>query len=293
MRFAITAVDRYLGVFEALVGAGWEPVKLFTTPLRTPHDSHQAVIAYAEKHRIGIQLSRMTEGDLRALHEQQCDILVVASYNWIIGDWRPYLKYAVNFHASPLPEGRGPYPVINAILDKYERWGVACHRVTPDVDHGEVLASEQFPLQPDECHESLDLKIQMAARRLAAKVAGDFEELWKNAKPQVGGSYKRRLTYADHALDFSQPVDSIMRKVRAFGLLESLAEVNGIWIGVRRACGWTEAHSHTPGHVVHVFNRNFVIAAADGYIAIIEWNFATPEVVLEIRKGGAPKAAGD
>jgi methionyl-tRNA formyltransferase len=287
MRFAITAVDRYLGVFEALVGAGWEPVKLFTTPVKTHLDSHQAVIAFAEKHRIGIQLSRMTEQDLRALGEQKCDLLAVASYNWKIGDWRPYLKYAVNFHASPLPEGRGPYPPIGAILDNYDSWAVTCHRLTPDIDKGDIMAAENFPLQPDECHESLDLKIQMASRRLAAKVARNFDELWKNARPQAGGSYRPRLKYADHAVDFSMPVEHIMRHIRAFGLLESLARINGMWIGIRRAVGWTEAHDHTPGHVVHVCNRSFVVAAADGYIGIVEWNFAAAEIAAEMGSGSS------
>src|SRR5271155_983950 len=100
MRFAITAVDRYLGVFEAFVHAGWEPVKLFTVPMRSFIDSHHAVIAYAEQRHVPIQLSRMTEQDLHALGEQGCEVLIVASYNWKIGDWRPFLKYAVNFHSS-------------------------------------------------------------------------------------------------------------------------------------------------------------------------------------------------
>jgi len=53
-------------------------------------------------------------------------------------------------------------------------------------------------------------------------------------------------------------------------------------LSVRRAVGWTEAHSHRPAHVVHTYNRTIVIAAADGYIALLEWNFASIDIVREI-----------
>ena len=83
---------------------------------------------------------------------------MVASYGWKVSEWSPYLKYAVRLHSSPLPHGRGPYPPERAILVRWDRWGVACHRLTPGLDGGEILAAEEFQLGPDECHERLDLK---------------------------------------------------------------------------------------------------------------------------------------
>jgi len=189
VRFAITAIDRYLGVFDAFVGAGWTPLRLFTVPAKSEQANQKAVIAYAERNGATIQLSKMTALDLAELRERGCEALVVASYDWKVCDWRPFLKYAVNFHSSPLPDGRGPYPVVRAILQDRAVWGVTCHQLSPEIDRGDILAAEEFPLQPGECHESLDLKIQMAARRLAGRVASQFVELWRQAKPQSGGSY--------------------------------------------------------------------------------------------------------
>ena len=146
MRFAITAVDRYLGVFEAFVRAGWTPVKLFTVPLRDPvFGNQQAVIAYAENNKVAVQISRLIESDLDALRAEGCDALIVASYDWKIPDTAPFLKYAVNFHASPLPDGRGAYPVPRAILENRDHWAVTCHRLTPNIDNGAILAAENFP----------------------------------------------------------------------------------------------------------------------------------------------------
>jgi len=72
MRFAITAVDRYLGVFDAFVNAGWTPLKLFTVPARSDQGNQQAVIAYAEQNGAAIQLSRMAARDLAELREHGC-----------------------------------------------------------------------------------------------------------------------------------------------------------------------------------------------------------------------------
>jgi methionyl-tRNA formyltransferase len=157
--------------------------------------------------------------------------------------------------------------------------------LTQDIDRGDVLAAEEFPLQPYECHESLDLKIQMAAKRLATRVAGQFVELWEQAKPQDEGSYWKKFQSEESVIDFQKPIESIMRQIRAFGSIGSLAQMGGTWIVVKRAVAWTEQHNHIPGHVVHVFNRSAVVAASDGYIGVLESDIAMPHVVAGLQAG--------
>jgi methionyl-tRNA formyltransferase len=214
----------------------------------------------------------MTKADMRHLREIGCEALVVASYGWKIPDWRESLKYAINFHPSPLPEGRGNYPPVRAILEGRTCWGVTCHRLSQEFDEGDILAAELFPLEPDECHEGLDLKIQMAARKLAARIARQFVQLWDEAKPQTGGSYWPKITPRDRVIDFQQPVGAILRHIRAFGTTQSLSFLADHWMAVPRAAGWTEAHNYAPGTVVHAYthNRSIVVAAPDGYIALLD-----------------------
>ena len=284
MRFAIATADCYLGVFEAFVNAGWQPVTLFSMPIANAIDNHMAVCAFAEKHRAAIQLSRITERDMRVLQEQGCEALIVACHAWRIGDWRPYLKYAVNFHCSPLPEGRGPYPLHRAILENRKTWAVTCHRLAPEFDTGDILAAESFSLEPDECHESLSLKVQMSGKKLAARIAENFLALWDQATPQQDGSYWPKNTIADRVVNFQSPVESVMRHIRAFGATESLAKVDNTWLVIRRAVGWPEMHNHSPGKVVHVHNRTVVVAALDGFISLFEPETVRPEIVSIIQK---------
>src|ERR1700677_440538 len=47
MRFAITGCDRYLGIFEAFVRAGWRPLRLFTSHVTSELDNQRRVTAFA------------------------------------------------------------------------------------------------------------------------------------------------------------------------------------------------------------------------------------------------------
>src|SRR5882724_8499382 len=129
MRFAITATDTYLGVLDTLVQAGWQPMKLFIPQVDNRVHRDRAVREAAQRHGMEVQLSPMKASDLATLSAQGCEALAVASYNWKVPDWRPYLKYAVNFHAAPLPEARGPYPAVRALLEGHRSWAVSCHKV--------------------------------------------------------------------------------------------------------------------------------------------------------------------
>jgi methionyl-tRNA formyltransferase len=275
MQFAITATDPYLCVFETFVNAGWRPVKLFTTL-----HHNKAVVEYAQRLGLDVQFSRMNENDLKDLALRGCEALVVASYDWRIGDWRPYLKYAVNFHPSPLPEGRGPYPQVQAILENRPAWGVTCHKVAPEFDAGDILDQELFPLYAQECHESINLRVQMAGRTLAERVAHNFARLWHSAQAQGEGSYFRLWNNEDRTLNFNAGVHDILRRVRAFGLIETMATVNEKTFYVRRAIGWVEPHAHLPGALVHRDQLMLVVAALDGYIGIIEWSLFDKDTVV-------------
>jgi methionyl-tRNA formyltransferase len=279
MRFAITASDRYLDIFQTLVERGWTPLKVFTGNVDNRIHRNTALLDYAKRLNLEVQISRLTDTNLRELADDGCEALIVASYEWRIGDWRPHLKYAVNFHPAPLPRGRGAYPLPAAILEEAPTWGVACHKVEREFDSGDVLKTIEFPLSAAEEHDSLDLKVQLAAKKLAADVADHFVEYWNSATPQVGGSYHPQWTDADRRLDFSQTVEKILRRIRAFGPIECTAHLNKTVLFVRRALGWTESHRVPPGTVVHFNSLSFVVAVSDGYIGLTEWSLVSPDAV--------------
>lgn len=277
MRFAFAGIDFLGDVFETLLDRGWEPVKLFTRPCDNVYDFNDATVSRARALRIPIQTSRLRTADLAALKAVGCEALVVAGYPWLIKDWEAHLAYAVNFHPSPLPEGRGPYPLFQAILDDASQWGMSVHALAPALDTGAIVAQDLFPVSPDETHDTLLAKCQIASKRLAALLATDLPFLWRTARPQEGGSYWPRITEAKRTLDFAQDVAAVLRTVRAFGSIESLAVLGGRRLYVWQATGWQEAHRFKPGTLVHKHRRHLTVAARDGFVQLVSWSALAPE----------------
>lgn len=275
MKFAFAGIDFLGGVFEGLLDAGWTPVKLFTRPCDGVYDHNEVLVARARSLRLPIQLSRIRERDIEALQAEHGRdwALVVAGYPWLIKGWKGRAAYGLNFHPSPLPTGRGPYPLFRAVLDRYETWGMTAHVLADGFDTGDILAQELFALSPRESHETLLAKCQMAARRLAAGPLGrDLPNRWRRSEPQGDGSYWPRATDADRTLDFRQDVETILRRVRAFGTVETIARLGEARVFVAEAQGWQERHAHTPGAVVHRHRRHVVVAALDGYVQLTRWS---------------------
>ncbi|MET3484877.1 formyltransferase family protein [Methylobacterium sp. 1973] len=275
MKFAFAGIDFLGGVFEGLLDAGWTPVKLFTRPCDGIYDHNEVIVARARALRLPIQLSRIRERDIEALQAEHGRdwALVVAGYPWLIKDWKGRAAYGLNIHPSPLPTGRGPYPLFRAVLDRYESWGVTAHVLADGFDTGDILAQDIFGLSSHESHETLLAKCQMAARRLAAGPLGrELPARWRRSEPQGDGSYWPRATDFDRTLDFRQDVATVLRRVRAFGTVETIARLGDARVFVAEAQGWPERHAHTPGTVVHRHRRHVVVAALDGYVQLTRWS---------------------
>lgn len=281
--FAFAGIDFLGGVFDAFVEAGWQPLKLFTRPCDGVYDSNDVIVAKARRLRLPIQLSRLKAPDIEDLAARDCGALVVAGYPWLVTGWRGRVPYGLNFHPSPLPVGRGPYPLYRAILDGFETWGVTAHVLGDGFDTGDIVARDEFALARTEVHESLLAKCQLACARLGGRVATDLPELWSRATPQGQGSYWPRATDGERTLDWTQPVDQILRRVRAFGMIETIARVGNRRVFVFAANGWVEPHRHGPGTVVHTHRRHIVIAARDGFVQLTGWS---PVSLMEARDVG-------
>ena len=275
MKFAFAGIDFLGGVFEGLLDAGWTPVKLFTRPCDGIYDHNEVIVARARALRLPIQLSRIRERDIEALQAEHGRdwALVVAGYPWLIKGWKGRAAYGLNIHPSPLPTGRGPYPLFRAVLDRYESWGVTAHVLADGFDTGDILAQDIFGLSSHESHETLLAKCQMAARRLAAGPLGrELPARWRRSEPQGDGSYWPRATDFDRTLDFRKDVATVLRRVRAFGTVETIARLGDARVFVAEAQGWPERHAHTPGTVVHRHRRHVVVAALDGYVQLTRWS---------------------
>ncbi|HZH52437.1 MAG TPA: formyltransferase family protein [Microvirga sp.] len=277
MRFAFAGIDFLGDVFETLLAKGWEPVKLFSRPCDGIYDFNESTVARARALRVPVQFSRISPADLANLKALRCEALVVAGYPWLIKGWEAHLPYGVNFHPSPLPVGRGPYPLFQAILDGLPEWGVTAHVLEPSFDTGPIIAQELFPLAPDENHDLLLARCQISAKRIAAVLADDLPRLWSEAKPQGPGTYWPRMTQVQRTLDWTRSVHEVLLTIRTFGSIETFAQVSSRYIYVWEGSGWEESHSYAPGTLVHKHRRHLVVAVRDGFVQLTGWSPYAPK----------------
>lgn len=276
MRFAFAGIDFLGDVFETLLAKGWKPVKLFSRPCDSIYDFNDVTLSRARALRLPVQMSRILPADLAGLKAMGCEALVVAGYPWLITGWERHLSYAINFHPSPLPLGRGPYPLFQAILDGLTEWGMTVHALEPAFDTGAIVAQKRFPLSGAETHDTLLSKCQMAAKELALEFATDLPRIWAEAKLQGPGTYWPRVTQAQRTVDWTGGVCDVVRTIRAFGSIEAFAQINSRYVYVWEAAGWEEPHDYKPGTLVHQHRKHMVVAARDGFVQISGWSPYAP-----------------
>ncbi|VEB43620.1 Uncharacterised protein [Chromobacterium violaceum] len=79
MRFAITLSDRFKPVLDVFLQAGWQPLKVFCTPVDHRMHHNKLSVAFAEQRKLPLQLSPLRTHDLAELAEQGCEALLVAA----------------------------------------------------------------------------------------------------------------------------------------------------------------------------------------------------------------------
>jgi len=122
----------------------------------------------------------------------------------------------LNFHPAPLPDMRGVGGYNVAVLEGMREWGVSCHFVDADLDTGDIVEVERFPIDPDSATAlSVDVDSQEHLYELFQNVmrrALAGEELPRT--PQGEGRYVSREDF--EAMRLVRPGDDFDRKMRAF-----------------------------------------------------------------------------
>ncbi len=126
-------------------------------------------------------------------------------------------RAAINFHDGPLPEYAGLNTPVWALLNGEAQHGITWHRMTRDVDCGEILAQRRFDLAPNESALTLNTRCFEAAIESFEQVArGLFDgTLVSRAQPCAPRRMYRRKDRPLAVIEWSSPSADIARLVRA------------------------------------------------------------------------------
>ena len=124
----------------------------------------------------------------------------------------------INIHPSLLPRYRGPAPIQAAILRRDAETGVTIQRLAFDLDSGDILAQERFPLSGEETAETLGARAARVSAGLLPKALQAIKDGRAAGRPQNHGeaSFCGRIRKDEGRVDWERSAWDIDARIRAF-----------------------------------------------------------------------------
>ncbi|MBE6665025.1 MAG: methionyl-tRNA formyltransferase [Ruminococcaceae bacterium] len=153
------------------------------------------------------------------LQEMNPDIIVVVAYGKLLP---PYvLEYprfgCINIHGSILPKYRGAAPIQRAILAGEKEMGVTIIKMAEGLDTGDMYAKATMDSSTGNFEEIHDRLADLGGKLVVETMKKIFDGT-AVAEPQDDAlsTYASKIEKADRILDFSQPAEIIINKIRTF-----------------------------------------------------------------------------
>jgi len=168
------------------------------------------------------------------------DLIVVAAFGQILKKDVLYLpRYGcINVHASLLPRWRGAAPINAAILAGDEEAGVTIMQMEVGLDTGPMLAKSSIRLTHDDTAGSVTEALSTLGADLLIKtlphwIAGEIQP---QAQNDAFATYAPMLKKEEGKLDFTQDVNELERRVRAFNPWPgAFMDFNGVILKIHRS----------------------------------------------------------
>jgi methionyl-tRNA formyltransferase len=223
------------------------------------------------------------EGALRLVRQLAPDLLLSISYGKIIP--RAILDVprfgAVNLHGSLLPEYRGRFCPVWAVMNGERQTGVTLHRIEEGIDTGDIIAQDAFPIADTDTGYSVYMRmcaygLDLLRRTLPILLSGFYPR-----RPQAYvGSYYSSLSDEDRCVHWDRPTQTILNQIRACYFPPypcSHTYYQGERYPIWRAVSNDAVGNGQPGSVIG-FDRadRPLVATADGVVILLETELVRP-----------------
>lgn len=146
------------------------------------------------------------------------DIAVTASYGKILPKKLLDIKPCINVHPSMLPKYRGATPIQSALLNGDIKTGVSIMKTEVGIDNGDIFVQQEVDISSDDDYVSLLPKLAEIGATLLIETLNKIEENKAKLIPQdeSKATFVKLISKEDGLLDFSENVEKLVNKVRAY-----------------------------------------------------------------------------
>ena len=211
---------------------------------------------------------------VKKLQELKPDLIVVVAFGQILSQEIldiPTLG-CVNVHASLLPGYRGAAPIHWAVINGERETGVTTMLMDAGLDTGDMLLKSRVEITPDmttgELHDKL---ATMGSALLADTVDGLAAGTIKGEKQDDSlSNYASMLTKETARINWkksAQEVHNLVRGLNSWPVAWTILDGKNHKVWQTRV---VEEMGGTPGEVVKITKKSFIVATGDGAVEILE-----------------------
>ena len=212
---------------------------------------------------------------VQVLKELAPDIMVVVAFGQILSEEILNIpKYGcINVHGSLLPEYRGAAPIQWSIIHGREYGGVTTMYMAKGLDSGDMILKAKEKILENDTYGSLYDRLSVIGADLLIKTLRLIERGEAQRTPQndAEATTAPMITREMERINWNDRADNIVNLIKglnpqpvAHTLLKG--EKLKIWFAEKEGKGYTG----TPGEIVDVRKKDFVVMTADGAVAVKE-----------------------
>ena len=284
--FAVASLD-------ALVQAGCHIVGVITAPDKAAGRGMQlqqsAVKKYAvEKGLHILQPDKLKNpGFLEQLRSLQADLQIVVAFRMLPeAVWNMPPMGSVNLHGSLLPQYRGAAPINWAVINGEKETGVTTFKLKHEIDTGDILLQERFPIGDDETAGEVHDKMKAIGAQLLVRTVAGLAEGTLKKTPQLSTGSPQPASPADrpetlkHApkiftetcrIDFSKTVNEVHNLIRGLSPFPgAFTSLDGKTLKIFRTEKQPGSTRSTSGSFETDKKQFLKFACADGYVLVKE-----------------------
>ena len=236
------------------------------------------VKALAERHELTIHqpLSLKDPEQQQILAQLNADIMVVVAYGLLL----PLAILGtpehgcINVHASLLPRWRGAAPIQRAIEAGDTETGITIMQMDVGLDTGDMLCTAHCTIEKMDTGGSLHDKLAIIG---PPALLATLQQITQGAttpekQNDALSNYAPKITKAEALIDWSQPAETLDRKVRAFNPFPvTYTTLNNERIRIWQAKLITaDSESKCPGTICKSDSQGIQVATGQGSLLITE-----------------------
>ena len=209
---------------RALIDAGHDIACVYSQPPRPAkrgqkeQPSPVQALAEAEGLLVRTPLNFKDEAERAALAALQADVAVVVAYGLILPQavLDAPAQGCLNIHASLLPRWRGAAPIHRAIEAGDAETGVGIMQMEAGLDTGPVLLEQRLSIGATETTGELHDRLADLGSALILEALERLPTLVPQPQATEGLTYAHKIDKAETRIDWSEPAETIKRKINAF-----------------------------------------------------------------------------